>query len=513
MNVKTEAIDQHKVKMTVEVGAEEVQKAFKRAVSDISSRINLKGFRKGKAPRKILEMYIGKDSLAGEAENILINDTWGRALDSEKLTPVTRPEVETSKFSETEGAVYTATFVKEPEVTLGEYKGLSVPHQHPEISDEDVMAQLTEAAKQNARLEVAEGAALAKGDYAIIDFKGTVDGKEFAGGEGKTYPLEIGSESFIPGFEDQLVGHKAGDDVTVKVAFPEDYFVKDLAGKNAEFATHIVDVKRKVIPEMNDDFAKSVSKYDTLQELKDNLKQQMELRAMQAAEEAYHNALVDLAVANAKVDVPVEMVEARIDEMIEEMKLNVEAGEGKFDEYLKAIGKTEADLRKDYKDAAEETVRQGLVLSAIAKAEDLKVTNQDLNMEVYSMAHQFGADPKDVVKIIRQENRLNMLIASVTRKKAAAYIYGAAKREETKEAPAEEKKAEVKEEKPKATKAKTTKAKETVEKEEKPKTTKAKTTAAKETKPKATKAKATEEKEAKPKTTRAKKAKTEAEAE
>ncbi len=497
--------------MTVEVGAEEVQKAFKRAVSDISSRINLKGFRKGKAPRKILEMYIGKDSLAGEAENILINDTWGRALDSEKLTPVTRPEVETSKFSETEGAVYTATFVKEPEVTLGEYKGLSVPHEHPEISDEAVMEQLTEAAKQNARLEVAEGASLAKGDYAIIDFKGTVDGKAFAGGEGKTYPLEIGSESFIPGFEDQLIGHKAGDDVTVKVSFPEDYFVKDLAGKDAEFATHISDVKRKVIPEMNDEFAKSVSKYDTLEELKNSLKQQMELRALQAAEEAYHNALVDLAVSNAKVDVPVEMIEARIDEMIEEMKLNVEAGEGKFDEYLKAIGKTEADLRKDYKEPAEETVRQGLVLSAIAKAEDLKVTNQDLNMEVYSMAHQFGADPKDVVKIIRQENRLNMLIASVTRKKAAAYIYGAAKREEIKEAPAEEEKAEAKEEKPKATKAKTTKAKDTEAKEEKPKTTKAKTT--KETKPKATKAKATEETEAKPKTTRAKKTKTETEAE
>ena len=505
MNVKTEAIDQHKVKMTVEVGAEEVQKAFKRAVSDISSRINLKGFRKGKAPRKILEMYIGKDSLAGEAENILINDTWGRALDSEKLTPVTRPDVETSKFSETEGAVYTATFVKEPEVTLGEYKGLSVPHEHPEISDEAVMEQLTEAAKQNARLEVAEGAKLAKGDYAIIDFKGTVDGKEFAGGEGKTYPLEIGSESFIPGFEDQLIGHKAGDDVTVKVSFPEDYFVKDLAGKDAEFATHISDVKRKVIPEMNDDFAKSVSKYDTLEELKNSLKQQMQLRALQAAEEAYHNALVDLAVSNATVDVPAEMTEARIDEMIEEMKLNVEAGEGKFDDYLKAIGKTEADLRKDYREAAEETVRQGLVLSAIAKAEDLKVTNQDLNMEVYSMAHQFGADPKDVVKIIRQENRLNMLIASVTRKKAAAYIYGAAKREDPQEASADEKKEETK---PKATKAKTTKAKETEAKEEKPKATKAKATAAKEAKPKAT-----EEKEAKPKTTRAKKAKAETEAE
>ena len=511
MNVKTEAIDQHKVKMTVEVGAEEVQKAFKRAVSNISSRINLKGFRKGKAPRKILEMYIGKDGLAGEAENILINDTWGRALDSEKLTPVTRPDVETSKFSETDGAVYTATFVKEPEVVLGEYKGLSVPHKHPEISDEDVMAQLAEAAKQNARLEVAEGAVLAKGDYAVIDFKGTVDGKEFDGGEGKKYPLEIGSESFIPGFEDQLIGHKAGDDVAVKVSFPDDYFVKDLAGKNAEFATHIIDVKHKIIPELDDDFAKSVSKYDTLEELKNSLRQQMEFRAMQAAEEEYHNALVDLAVSNAKVDVPAEMTEARIDEMIEEMKLNVEADGGHFDEYLeRVVGKTEAELRKDYRETAEETVRQGLVLSAIAKAENLKVTNRDLNMEIYSMAHQFGADPKDVIKIIRQENRLNMLIASVTRKKAAAYIYGAAKREEVKEDVAEEKKEEVKPE-VKATEEtgvkETKKAKsESAEKDAEPKAEKSKTTRAKTT----AKAKATATKEEKPKTTRAKKTKTEA---
>ena len=445
MNVKVEALDQHKVKLTVEVEAAEVQKGFKRAVSDISGRINLKGFRKGKAPRKILEMYIGKEGLADEAQRIVANDTLYRAINDENLIPVTQPEVDTVKFSEEEGAVYTATFVKEPEVTLGQYKGLTASHEHPEITDDAVMEQLTQAAKQNARLEAAEeGAKLAKGDYAIIDFKGTVDGEAFAGGEGKTYPLEIGSESFIPGFEDQLIGHKAGDDVTVSVTFPEDYFVKDLAGKSAEFATHINDVKRKIVPEMNDEFAKSVSQYETLEELKNSLKQQMQLRAMQSAEEAYHNALVDVAVANAKVDIPAEMTDARIDEMIEEMKLNVEAGEGNFDDYLKTIGKTIEDLRKEYREAAEETVRQGLVLAAIAKAEDLKVTDRDLNNEIYSMAHQFGADPKDVVKIIRQENRVNMLIASVTRKKAAAYIYGAAKREDAKEEAAEDVKAEEK---------------------------------------------------------------------
>lgn len=438
MNVKVEALDQHKVKLTVDVTAEEVQKGFKQAVARIADQIRLKGFRKGKAPRKVLEMYIGKEGVASEAEDIVVNQALQAALKEQKLVPVTTPDVKTESFSEKDGASFTATFVKQPEVTLGDYKGLKADHDHPEISDEAVTAQLQEAAKQSARLEVVDGAELAKGDYAVIDFKGFVDGKPFEGGEGKTYPLEIGSGSFIPGFEDQLVGHKAGEDVTVKVSFPKDYFVSNLAGKEAEFQVHVNDVKRKVLPELDDAFAKSVSKFDTLADLKASLKQQMQLRAFQEAEEKYHNALIDQAVANAKVDIPQEMIDARIDEMIEEMKLNLEANKTTLPAYLKSINKTEEELRKDYVKTAEENVRQGLVLTAIAEKEDLKVTDQDLSMEVYSMAQQFGADPKDVVKIIKQENRVGMLIATVTRKKAAAFIYGAAKAEEAKAAEAKE---------------------------------------------------------------------------
>lgn len=442
MNVKVEALDQHKVKLTIDVTAEDVQKGFKQAVARIAGQVRLKGFRKGKAPRKVLEMYIGKEGVASEAEDIVVNQALQAALKEQKLVPVTTPDVKTESFSEKDGASFTATFVKQPEVTLGDYKGLTAPHAHPEISDDAVTAQLQEAAKQSARLEVADGAELAKGDYAVIDFKGFVDGKPFEGGEGKTYPLEIGSGSFIPGFEDQLVGHKAGEDVTVKVSFPKDYFVSTLAGKEAEFHVHVNDVKRKVLPKLDDAFAKSVSKFDTLADLKASLKQQMQLRAFQEAEENYHNALVEQAVANAKVDIPQEMVDARIDEMIEEMKLNLEANKTTLPAYLKSINKTEEDLRKDYAKTAEENVRQGLVLTAIAEKEDLKVTDQDLSMEVYSMAQQFGADPKDVVKIIKQENRVGMLIATVTRKKAAAFIYGAAKAAEEKAAEAKEAKAD-----------------------------------------------------------------------
>lgn len=505
MNVKVEAVDQHKVSVAIEVPAEVVQKGFRQAVSRIANQVRIPGFRKGKANRKILEMHFGKEAVAGEARDIVINDALNQALTEQKLVPVTSPEVKEDKFSETEGAAFTATFVKEPEVTLGEYKGLEAVHTHPEISDDMVMGQLQQAAAANARLEKAEdGAVLKKGDYAIIDFKGTVDGEAFEGGEGKTYPLEIGSQSFIPGFEDQLEGHKAGDDVTVKVKFPESYFVKELAGKDAEFAVHINDVKRKVLPPLDDTFAKSVSQYETLEDLKNSLKERMQLQAFQQAEEAFHQALIGQAVNNAKVDIPQEMVDQRVDEIVEQIKLNLEAQEQDFGSYLKAVGKTEEEFRKDYEKTAEAEVREGLVLTAIANEENLDVSNQDLNMEIYSMARQFNAEPKDVVKILRDEGRVGMLYNSVRRKKAAAFIYGAAKKAEADKAAAEEVKEEVKVAEVKAEEAKAEDVKAEA-KEEKPAAKKpaakkiaAKKPAAKKTTAKKTAAKAADAKEEKP---------------
>lgn len=431
MNVKVEVLDQHKVSLAIELPAEVVQKGFKTAVSRIANQVKIPGFRKGKANRTILEMHFGKAAVEAEAKDIVINDALNQALRDEKIIPVTQPEVKEDKFSEKEGAAFTATFVKRPEVELGEYKGLEAEEEKPEISDDQVMAEIQRAAEQSARLEMAEeGAVLKKGDYAVIDFKGFIDGEAFEGGEGKTYPLEIGSQSFIPGFEDQLEGHKAGDDVDVKVTFPESYFVDALKGKEAVFKVHINDVKRKQLPALDDAFAKSISQFETMDELKASLKQQMQLHAIQQAEEAYHQKLVNMAVANAKVDIPHEMVEQKIDEIVEEIKLNLEAQNQKLEDYLKRINQTMEQLRKNYEKTAEEQVRQGLVLEAIADKEDLQVTNQDLSMEVYSMAQQFNADPKDVMKIIQDENRVNMLITSVLRKKASAFIYGAAKKAE-----------------------------------------------------------------------------------
>lgn len=450
MKVNVEALEQHKVKVTIELPAEEVKKGYKEAVSRIANQVKLKGFRKGKAPRRVIEMYFGKDAVTGEAQEIVFNRALNKALSDEKITPVTQPDVKSESFDEKTGTTFTATFVRQPEVKLGQYKDLEAKKAEPVISDEDVMAQLKNAAQQNARLEVVEGAELKNGDFAIIDFKGTVDGKVFDGGEGKAYPLEIGSGSFIPGFEDQLLGHKAGDDVTVKVTFPKEYFVKELAGKEAEFQVHINDVKQKVLPAIDDDFAKSISKSDSLKDLKETMKASMQSRASYDADQAYRQELVKQAVDNAEVDIPVEMVEQRLDDMMEEIRQNLAAQGQDFDAYLKQLGKTEEEMRKDYKEIAEGSVREGLVLAAIADKEDLKVNDNDLNMEIFTMAQQFNADPREVVKIIQKENRVQMLIDSVMRKKAANFIYQNAKKAEAKEdakeeAPKAEAKAEDKE--------------------------------------------------------------------
>ena len=400
MNVKVEALDQHKVKVTVEVPAADVVKGYKQAVSRFANQIRLKGFRKGKAPRKVLEMYLGKEAIEGEAKEIVFNRALEQALQDEKLVPVTQPEVKDESFSEKDGSTFTATFVKRPEVKLGEYKNLDAKHAEPVVTDDDVMAQLKQLAENNARLEVVEGAELKDGDFAIIDFKGTVNGEAFEGGEGKAYPLEIGSGSFIPGFEDQLKGHKAGDDVTVKVTFPANYFVKDLAGKEAEFAVHVNDVKQKVLPEINDEFAKSISKQDSLKDLMETMKAEMQGRATFQANQAYRQALVDLAVANAQVDIPQEMIDTQIQNMIRDFDMQMRYQGMDLQQYMKYTGTTADMLKEQFKDDAAKRVKTSLILEKICEVEGIDATDKDVEKEYQKTVESSGMKLEDVKKYI-----------------------------------------------------------------------------------------------------------------
>lgn len=420
----------------INVAAADVNKGFTSAVARINKQVNIPGFRKGKAPRHILENNVGKEAVKQEAFEIVANEQYRKALTDEKLIPVSEPEIKESKFEENEDMDLTLTVTLKPEPELGEYKGLEVEKKTTEISDEDVTKAIEDIQNRAAKMVEAKDAVIAKGDFAIIDFAGTVNGEAFAGGEGKGYPLEVGSGSFIPGFEDQLIGKKAGDSTDVNVTFPEDYFSKELAGKEAVFKVNIQDVKRKELPAVDDALIAANSDCKTVEEFKTKSKERMEKMAESRNEAEYEKALIEKAVANAKFEVPEIMVEDRINNMIEEMSLNLESRKMNLDMYLKYTGQDMAKLREAQKPTALENVKTDIVLDAIAKAEDIKVTEEDAMNEMAGIAAQHGASLKDVQKIIQENNTVGLLLANVLRKKAARVIIdnakGAVKVEEAK---------------------------------------------------------------------------------
>ena len=325
MNVTVERVG-NDATLKITLPAEEVNKGFKKAVAKIAGQVNIPGFRKGKAPRNIIEMHYGKEAVKQEAFELVANQCYTEALEQEKLIPVSDPKVEDSVFEENKDMELTIKVTLKPEVKLGDYKELHVEKEAVEVTDEAVEEQVQGLRSRHAKMvEAEEGAVIEKGDFAIIDFAGTVDGEPFSGGEGKGYPLEVGSNSFIPGFEDQLVGLKKGDSTDVDVTFPEEYFVKELAGKQAIFKVNVQDVKRKELPELTDEYVAANSDCKTVEELRASYKERMQKAAENNAQIAYEKALIDLAVANAEFEVPEIMIEDRVTQMIDEMRMSLEA--------------------------------------------------------------------------------------------------------------------------------------------------------------------------------------------
>ena len=416
MNVTVNEVDQHKVTLHIEVPAKDASKQAAAACKNLASRVNIPGFRKGKAPRMVLESFLGKDAVKQEVFEAIANKAYSDALDQEGIVPVTEPELNVITDEKGKDVVFEATVTKKPEVKLGEYKGITVAKDKVDVTDEDVAKELANLQKQHAKLVVApEGTEIAKDDFAVIDFKGTVDGVAFEGGEGKSYPLQIGSGSFIPGFEDQLKGLKAGDQKDVKITFPEDYFEAKLAGKEAVFAVTINDVKRSELPAIDDEFAKEAGKFDSVDDLKADIRKRLESKAS-------NSEVLKTAVNNAEVDIPQVMIDDKIDQMIEELAMKLETQRMSLDDYLKYMNQDMDKLKEHYAEPAKENVKMDLVLEAIAKAENIEVKDIDLQAEIITMAQNFGADPKEVYKIILKEHRVPMLVQSVGRKKAASFI-------------------------------------------------------------------------------------------
>lgn len=427
MNVTVERVE-NEATLKITAPAAEVNAGYKKAVQKIADQVNIPGFRKGKAPRAIIEMHYGKEAVKQEAFEIVANKAYSEALDQEKLIPVSDPKVEESTFEEGKDMELTIKVTLKPEPELGEYKGLHVEKKEVEVTDEQVDAQIKDMMGRDAKMVVAEeGAVIEKGDFAIIDFAGTVDGEPFSGGEGKGYPLEVGSNSFIPGFEDQLVGLSKGDSTDVEVTFPEDYFVKDLAGKEAIFKVNIQDVKRKELPELNDEYVASKTDFKTVEELRANYKERMQKAAEANAKAEYEHELIDLAVANAKFSVPEIMIEDKISQMVEEMKMSLESRKMSLDMYMQYTGLDMAKIRENQRPVAEENVKTDLVLDAIAKAEDIQVDMADVDAEIAAISAQHGASPAEVKKIIKGNGTMGLLLANILRRKAAHVVIDSAK--------------------------------------------------------------------------------------
>ncbi|WP_278834427.1 trigger factor [Mitsuokella multacida] len=423
MKVTVENGENQQVTLTIEVEAAEVNKAVEQACKRLANRVSIPGFRKGKAPRMIVERHVGKDAVLQEAFDIVAPKALSKAFDEQKIDPVTRPSVDIETLEEGKDLVFKATVTPRPEVKLGDYKGLNVPKNEVNITDEDVEKQLkTFQDRQGKLVDAPEGAEVKDGDFTTLDFKGFVDGEAFDGGEGKDYPLQIGSNSFIPGFENQLVGAKIGEERDVNVKFPEEYHAKELAGKDATFKCTIRSIKTKELPAIDDELAKKVSKFETLDELKADIRKNLEENAERTAENDQKSAAIEMATNNITVDIPAVMIDNRVTAMIQEMAMRLEQQGMKLEQYLQYAGTDIAKLREQYRETAEKNVKTDLMLEEVAKAEDIKVEAKDLDEEVAAMAAAYGATPQQVQKIIKEQGRIGDLAASVLRKKTAQFI-------------------------------------------------------------------------------------------
>lgn len=390
MSTKWEKQEGNEGVLTFEVSAEEFKKAIDEAFKKVVKNINEPGFRKGKMPRQMFNKKYGEEALYQDAIDIVLPEAYTKALDESGIEPVDRPEIDIESIEKGEPVVFTAKVTVKPEVKLGEYKGLEVSKLDETVTEEEINEQLSNHQARLAEMSVKEDE-IVEGDTATIDFEGFVGEEAFEGGKGEDYDLEIGSNTFIPGFEEQLIGSKTGDSKDVVVTFPEEYHAAELAGKEATFKVTVKEVKGKVLPELNDDFAKEVDEnVEGLDALRTKLTEQTTEEKKQTAAQALRDDLVEKAAANAEVDIPEAMVTSEVDRMLQEFGQRLSQQGMNLDLYYQFSGQDEDALRAQMKEDAESRVRVSLTLEAIAAAEGIEVTEEDINAELEKMTAQFG---------------------------------------------------------------------------------------------------------------------------
>ena len=426
MSVKWERdSDAPKGTLTFDIDTETIQKGIDHAFTRTQKRISVPGFRKGHVPRTIFNQMYGEESLYQDALNDVLPDAYEAAIKEAGIEPVDQPQVNVESMEKGQPWTLTATVAVKPEVTLGDYKGMEVPEQDTSVSDADVDSELENKRQQQAELVLKEDEAAADGDTVVIDYEGSVDGEKFDGGSADNYSLVLGSGSFIPGFEDQLVGHKAGEDVDVNVTFPEDYNAKDLAGKDALFKVKIHEVKEKQLPELDDEFAKDVDEdVETLAELKDKVKKQLQDQKEAAAKAAIEDAAIEAAVANAETEeIPQAMLDDDTNRQLQQYLAGMQQQGINPQMYFQITNTTEDDLRKQFADDAAKRVKTNLVLEAVVKDANLNATDEDVQNEIADLAKQYGMDEEAVSKALTRD----MLEHDIEIKKAVDLIADSAK--------------------------------------------------------------------------------------
>lgn len=413
--------------LTFEIDLPTIKKGMDQAFTRVKKNINVPGFRKGHVSRTVFDRMFGEGALYEDALNIVLPDAYDAAVKEAAISPVDQPKFNVEKMEPENPWVVSAKVTVKPEVTLGDYKGLTVPKQDREVSDKDLDDKLHSLQEEQAELVLKEDGAIEKGDTAVIDYEGSIDGTPFDGGKADNYSLEIGSNSFIPGFEDQLVGHKSGDQVEVKVKFPDDYQAKDLAGKDAVFQVTIHEIKEKQLPDLDDEFAKDVDEdVDTLDELKAKLRDQLKQEKDQKADDAIQESAVNQAVANAKIDdLPDVMIDNEVHNQMDQYLGNLQRQGINPQMYYQLTGTSEADLHKQFEQDAAQRVKTDLVLEAVVKAEDIQPSQEDIDNEIKNLANEYGMKEDDVRKALTAD----MLKHDIGIKKAIDLIVSSSKEE------------------------------------------------------------------------------------
>ena len=424
MNCKVEKTkNANEVKLEITIEAEKFENAIKKVYFQNAKYFNIPGFRKGKAPQAIVEKYYGKEIFYEDAFNDIASEEYEKAVEESKLEVVSRPKIDIVTMEKGQDVVFTAVVSTKPEVELGKYKGIEIEKIEYNVEDSDVESNLKQMQEKNARVTSVE-TPVENGNIAVIDFEGFVDGKAFEGGKGENYSLEIGSGSFIPGFEDQVIGMKIDDEKDVNVKFPEDYFSKDLAGKDATFKVKVHEIKKKDLPELDDEFAKDVSEFDTLEELKNSIKQRLINENAQKAKYEKEDAVMKVVTSEMKADIPEGMVEVEIDNMVKDMEQRMSYQGLKLEQYLKMLNKTEADFRKEFEPQAIEAIKSRLALEAIIKNEKIEASEREVKDKLEEMAKNYGKTAEELEK---NDNIKEYIKQGIENEKAIEYLVQNAK--------------------------------------------------------------------------------------